>query len=710
MQKLRAQKLWGNMKPIHHIFKKFISFAILTAFYFSAFSAFAQTSQTVRIGYFSDDFFHIGQNDAAIKTGYGYEYYQTIAKYTGWHYQYFYGDKNAVFAAFLDGKIDIIDGVFASDAGIQKMLLAKNPMGEERHFIFVSQFDQTTDPNNARTLNGKRIAADKNTLDMQYLKEFVAQNKLNCQIVPCGGEADRLAKLQQGEIDALVATEKNQSEGIKPAFYIGQSNFYFAVNPARPDLLDQLNKAQNKILEAEPNFNGFLHEKYYKKTVLHTTLSAEENLWLIQHPVLRAGYRAHTMPFADCDKNGNATGMIADLLPLLSSSLYAEFETVPFNSSNEMVLALQNGEVDCIFPVMDSEWISEKLNYIQTFPVIEDRLSLIYADEYKGINAYQRFGYTKGSPEQYAFLIMNGKEENSVAFETLEDSLKSLRKGQVDAIIMNAGSWNYYRNSFPQYDLLKSVNIDAEAGYSFAVNRNNPILYSILQNGLKKVEKSTLIESLNRNSQVKSDYSLLSFVRHNFAASMTFACLLLAILFIAGSAHQRNLMRHQYLKFSSEHDALTGVFNRNAFDQITAELEKSSEPLSLVIIDIDNFKQINDNFGHQVGDKIIKEVSVQLSKIVRASDKVFRYGGDEFVLIMPNALLENRGVISDKIAGVNAVLNRHNENLPGTTISAGCAFSLNGYSKQLFRNADNALYTVKRQGKNNCGFDLSVLK
>ena len=95
---------------------------------------------------------------------------------------------------------------------------------------------------------------------------------------------------------------------------------------------------------------------------------------------------------------------------------------------------------------------------------------------------------------------------------------------------------------------------------------------------------------------------------------------------------------------------------------------------------------------------------------MRASDKVFRYGGDEFVLIMPNALLENRGVISDKIAGVNAVLNRHNENLPGTTISAGCAFSLNGYSKQLFRNADNALYTVKRQGKNNCGFDLSVLK
>ncbi len=701
-------ELGQKMKAFHHISKKFSQSAFLIFFLFFTISAFAQTGQTVRIGYFNDDFFHIGQSDAALKTGYGYEYYQTIAKYTGWRYEYFYGDKNQVVKDFLDGKIDIIDNVAAGSEN-SKMLMAQNPMGEEHYFIAVPQFDQTIDPNNVQSLNGRRIAADKNTLNMEYLNQFVARNRLKCQIVPCSGKAERLDAMRKGEIDAMITAENLLDEGLKQVFYAGQSNFYFAVNPARPDLLKQLNEAQAKILAAEPNFNSLLREKYEKKTVLHTTLSAEENLWLIQHPVLRVGYRTHTMPFADLDKTG-VTGMIADLLPQLSSSLYAEFETVPFSDSGTMVEALKNGDVDCIFPVVDNEWVSEQMDYIQTSSIIEDKIALIYANEYQGINAYQRFGYTKGSPEQLAFLTMQGKEENSVAFESMEDSLKGLKKGLVDAIIINASSWNYYRNSFQQFDILKSVNINAEMGYSFAVNKNNPVLYSILQNGIKKFEKSMLIESLNRNSQIKSDYSILSFIRHNFIASMAFICILLVILFASASIHQQNLMKNQYLKFSSEHDALTGVFNRTAFDEVTASLEKTSEALSLVIIDIDNFKQINDNFGHEVGDKIIKKVSSQLSQIVRNTDRVFRYGGDEFVLILAGALIENREIISDKIAGVNASLSKPGEKLPGTTISAGCAFSVNGYSKQLFRNADNALYTVKRQGKNNCGFDLTVLK
>ena len=237
------------------------------------------------------------------------------------------------------------------------------------------------------------------------------------------------------------------------------------------------------------------------------------------------------MPFADIGKNGNPTGVIADILNELTHILHAEFEAIPFYDIEEMLVALKNGEIDCAFPVINNEWFSEKLDYIQTFPILEDKLALIYEGEYKGINEYKHFGYIKGTPEQRPTLHLYGKIDDAVRFETLQESLKAFKKDEIDAMLLSASSWNYYRNSFPQYDLLKSVNIADSVGYSIALKSNNHILFSILQHGLSKIEKFSLTESVNRNSQLNSDYSLSNFIRHNLVGSMIFIFSLLLLIF-----------------------------------------------------------------------------------------------------------------------------------------------------------------------------------
>ena len=154
-------------------------------------------------------------------------------------------------------------------------------------------------------------------------------------------------------------------------------------------------------------------------------------------------------------------------------------------------------------------------------------------------------------------------------------------------------------------------------------------------------------------------------------------------------------------------DMLTGIFNRRYLEErLNEEWERHkrhNRPLSLVIFDIDNFKKINDTFGHYIGDIVIKSVAETAKNILRDIDIFARYGGEEFCCILPDTNKTAALYVAERIRNViennNLKLNKHNIKL---TISAGVAqmnSSMNG-SEDLIRLADNALYMAKRAGKN----------
>jgi diguanylate cyclase len=156
-------------------------------------------------------------------------------------------------------------------------------------------------------------------------------------------------------------------------------------------------------------------------------------------------------------------------------------------------------------------------------------------------------------------------------------------------------------------------------------------------------------------------------------------------------------------------DALTNLANRKAFDEHLARAcmasEKSSEPLTLAVIDIDHFKRFNDTWGHQTGDQVLRYVASVLSRISRNPRVAARYGGEEFAVIFPGeagakveAALES---IRQEI-GSRALRRRStNDELGAVTISAGYAQRRKGETAHAFlERADEALYASKRGGRN----------
>ncbi len=166
---------------------------------------------------------------------------------------------------------------------------------------------------------------------------------------------------------------------------------------------------------------------------------------------------------------------------------------------------------------------------------------------------------------------------------------------------------------------------------------------------------------------------------------------------------EENEEREKIMKHQAEHDPLTGVLNRGAFDQILKLMEKDQRKFALILVDVDNFKSVNDGYGHAVGDLILKRVSKLLSDSFRSIDHVCRIGGDEFSVVMMEVTGSLGYTIEDKIREINRQLAMHEDDFPAVSLSVGVVFTdREKPGESLFKDADRALYYVKEHGRNGC--------
>ncbi len=166
------------------------------------------------------------------------------------------------------------------------------------------------------------------------------------------------------------------------------------------------------------------------------------------------------------------------------------------------------------------------------------------------------------------------------------------------------------------------------------------------------------------------------------------------------------LMADQALQSAATRDALTGLSNRfeliNRFRAEKSRAERHATPLSLIMADIDHFKHINDTFGHLAGDQILREVANCLSYHIRAEDVCGRWGGEEFLLLLPRISLEEAAVVAEKLRSeVEAMTTEWEGKTLSVTISLGVGTFTSGMGmEQCIEPADEALYRAKQSGRN----------
>ena len=160
-------------------------------------------------------------------------------------------------------------------------------------------------------------------------------------------------------------------------------------------------------------------------------------------------------------------------------------------------------------------------------------------------------------------------------------------------------------------------------------------------------------------------------------------------------------------------DGLTGLYNRRYFDRhLSLMMERAREQqrdLALLILDIDFFKSVNDRFGHAVGDMVLKEFASRLLRSIRGVDLACRFGGEEFVVLMPDTNQQRANAVAERIRSAIAEVEFSMENGLATDVTVSVGVALNNPAgdspEHLLKRADRALYRAKETGRNRVVFD-----
>ena len=350
---------------------------------------------------------------------------------------------------------------------------------------------------------------------------------------------------------------------------------------------------------------------------------------------------------------------------------------------------------------------SRQDNYVGTYRNIEDGVQHYYQYDFR------RVGDTENVVVGFQLIdkIVEEQKENQKRERALEEV--RLKEEKEHAEVISALSTIYstiFRANIitHEYEILTSVPLMGKvaAGKGVFDDVKDTVIESFMEPEFREpmrefLDLNTLADRFEKVNTVATDYKAPTgrWMQARFIVkSRDENSRAVEVLYVA-----RDITEEKVLKRQAEHDPMTGVLNRGAFDQILRAMEKDRRNFALILVDVDDFKSVNDTYGHAVGDVILKRVSKLLAEGFRSIDHVCRIGGDEFAVVMMDVTGDLGYTIEDKIDEINHQLAAQDENVPAVSLSAGAAFTdRKNPGESLFKDADRAMYYVKNHGRNGC--------
>ena len=243
-----------------------------------------QQPKTVRVGYVLYKGYQEGSAGEP-KVGYGYEYLQQLAYYANWRYEYVYGGFSDLMEKLQKGELDVMCNLSYTSKRAETMSFGTEEQGREHYYLYVREDRADIRGDDLSTLSNKRIGVNKNSIQADLFLEWLKRNNIKCELVYYKSSKARTNDMNMGKLDATVATNVIDDPNSLYHWYsvakIGESPFFFGVNKRRPDILQELNAAQSRILQSDWYYNEKVYLKYYGNTSANDSgMNAQDRLWL----------------------------------------------------------------------------------------------------------------------------------------------------------------------------------------------------------------------------------------------------------------------------------------------------------------------------------------------------------------------------------------------------------------------------------------------
>ena len=481
-------------------------------------SATAQQGQgkVVRVGLFEDTYHKVNVDGELY--GYGYEYLQKIASYTGWTIEYVEADWYTCFDKLASGEIDILNGISYTDERSQEMLFSTLPMAEERYFLYGDSRDLKIDPADAHSVSGKTVGVMEGAIPEDVFNAWEKDNGVTTNHTQITTAEDVLANLEAGAMDCFVSVEEVWDQDyVTPLLYIGSSDVYFAINQGRTDIKKELDGAMARISSTDPFYNDALYEKYFAAPT-PAVVTDDERSWIEAHGPIRVGFIIGDVNIGEVDEaTGEVGGIICDYIEYarncLGDDVTLEFETCGYENMEAELTALANGEIDMIFKVPHNNHYVAEYNLSLSDTTLEIPYSAVSLP-----GSFDQFGdVTVAIPTdnwvKKWYVECCYPSWTIVDCDSVADAARMVRNGQADCFLNRSGTARrYVKDSAYQVNMLKY-----DISTSFGVRRQDTALLSILNKTVAAMPYGLLDNALTTYDNESSSVTLAEFVRDNLA-------------------------------------------------------------------------------------------------------------------------------------------------------------------------------------------------
>lgn len=459
---------------------------------------------------------------------------------------------------------------------------------------------------------------------------------------------------------------------------------------------------------ANPSMPVRIDKAAQQRQLAEIGLTAEEQRWLQAHPVIRVGVRHGYTPIEYISEGNHFRGISMDYLNKLEKLLGVSFKKIEHQNDADLAV------IDLLTTVtspksLDQEKFTALAEPYLRFPFAiythKDDSAISHFDdlEQKKIAVFKKSAITER-------LLQRFPNSELVYVEIAEDAFSLLELRQVDAYVGNEMIVDYVANTEGVMFIRKAAYAPFDAEISMAVRSDWPALQSILQKSLLYLAPDQ--EAILKKWDLSTDRENLKVL---MIALVVLGSIAAVVIFKSYRLKQaiklQDKLTQERIWHQANFDYLTNLPNRMMFhNRLQEEIKKSDRshlPLGLLFIDLDNFKQINDQLGHPVGDDLIIQVAKRISSCVRSIDTTARIGGDEFTVIMGelsdvNSLENTSRKIMQRLEGPFSIQGHDIY----VTASIGITVYPNDTQKieELIMFADQAMYEAKRLGRNRYHF------
>ena len=477
-----------------------------------------QKNEKVRVGYYENEVFQEGAGEGEVKSGYAYEYYRKLSEYTGWEYEYVYGDFSELYQMLLDGEIDLLAGLAWKKDRASLIGYPDAVMGSESYYLVKYDEDTniTADP---ITLNGCRIGVLDSAM-VDVLNRYLDDHHVNAQVVTYPDYTQLFAAFDSHDVNVLAAESdgahgRDHSEVLS---VFGSSDYYLCTNINRPDLLAELNSAQALLAADEPNYLSSLSSKYYSVSVTARAFSQVEREWMSSHKTLNVGYLENYLPYSDTDSDGNVTGVVRDLVPDILKALDMPETTVTFTgyqSYDDMIADMASSVIDVAFPVGGGLYYSEENGIYQSNPVVSSPTALIYHGEFTEATE-SSFAVNENNRMQYYYVRTNYPDARIVFFPSVEENLVAVLSDKVEFTTLDGLRANEILKN-RKYEDLSIRQSSHNDDRCFGVKIGNEGLLKLLNRGINVLGTEYVQNISYRYTDGLYSYSFTDAVHDNMA-------------------------------------------------------------------------------------------------------------------------------------------------------------------------------------------------